>query len=625
MAKGMLNFNKTTLGRALKILGGICGLSLVFAFIRTDTLFLIKQGLIYLAILTLVKFSNVVFVRAMFVIFIFVFLCCGIKKLLKELGIGIVIEKAGQKRLKKLILLMLILLVFICLAIWIFKSKTFLKDQKELLLLLLGSSAILIIRCFILSRRDFSHLAGIIKGLPGFSAAVSIVFFISVNITLLILMVAKKPWPHPNVILIVADALRADHLGCYGYKRQTSPNIDQFASTGLMFERAYTNASWTQPAIATLMSSLYPHEHGACYWNDGLSDRLLTLAEIFKNAGYKTMTIQTNPILSRNYGFSQGFDIYSQKNQARAEEVAKYFINWLGKNKKHRFFAYLHFMDTHAPYNVPEEYGFAFRANANQIFKAGQFKPIDVRLMNLIGLRDEDRFGLLGLYDGAIKYLDINFGLIMERLKELNLLDNTLIIFTSDHGEELFEHNNFDHGHSQYQEILRIPLIIGYGSKLNPDKIAFPVQLVDLMPIILQIAYLKQKPELFEGYNLTDIVGGKRKEVFSEIILLGDEKKALITDNWKLIENSGRIHSDTLELYGDITRYVVPELKENYELYDLSADPGEKFNLAESNESQARKLKAILRKYKVRSDLIFEPLKLKERRLEVMRSLGYIH
>ncbi|MGC9057442.1 MAG: sulfatase, partial [Candidatus Saccharicenans sp.] len=307
----------------------------------------------------------------------------------------------------------------------------------------------------------------------------------------------------PNVIIIISDALRPDHLGCYGYNKPTSPNIDKFASESLVFEKAWTTASWTKPAMASLFASMYPHEHRAYYWSSVLANKILTIAEIFKNFGYVTLGVQTNPVLAKDYGFGQGFDQYDQMNFARAEEATAQLIKRMKLYKNKRFFSYIHYYDTHSPYNAPEQYGYKFGAKAGQLFRAGDFKTIDVRILSLMGISKEDKDGLVGLYDGAINYVDENFKKIIDMLGELNIMKNTIIVFTSDHGEEFFEHGNYDHGHSLHEEILRIPLIIGYPGHINGQRISSKVQLVDLLPMIIKLSGLKISSPFFRGFDLT--------------------------------------------------------------------------------------------------------------------------
>ncbi|MBC7361873.1 MAG: sulfatase [Candidatus Aminicenantes bacterium] len=603
--------------------GFISIIGFVLSALKTKVFIHLEQGLYYLSLLVFTKFVNrfIILATVSALIFIssgFLFFIC-----LQKLGLRFQYERPVIAKLKAFLIILAGFLFYLGITALTLASKNLFSWQKILLLFFLTLAFSLGSKY--LRYPNIVKVYNVIVTFFRYISIISFVVLILVNLSLFLYKMIYKP-KGPNVILIIADALRADHLGCYGYEKVTSPNIDRFAAKSLIFLNAYTNASWTKPSIATLMTSLYPHQHGACYWKSSLSKQLETIAEFFKNSGYKTFAVQTNPVLSKDYGFDQGFDKYIQKTNAGADDVTASFIKWLEKNKKRKFFAYLHFFDTHAPYDAPEEYGQKFGARPDQLFRAGNFKTIDVRLMDLIGIKQEDKEGLVSLYDGAVNYVDSNFKNIIYKLEEMNLRNKTVIVFTSDHGEEFFEHNGYDHGHTQYQEIIKIPLIIGYGDNLIPEKIDKPVQLVDLMPIIFQIAGIKEKNEIFRGKDLSSIIRGARKEIFSEIILLGDEKKALIVNQWKLIENTGKVHSDTLELFGDITRYIIPGYRERYELYDLSTDPFEQKDLSNSEKLEVVKLRAVMRKYKYTEAVIRnEVIKDRNKKLEDIKSLGYIH
>jgi len=431
----------------------------------------------------------------------------------------------------------------------------------------------------------------------------------------------------PNVLLIIADALRADHLGCYGYNRPTSPQIDKFAADALVFEKAMSNSPWTKPSMGTVFTSLYPHEHQAFSWMDNLSDGCLTLAEVFRNRNYATFSIQTNSSITKKHNFKQGFQYYDEMVLEKGEIVTSHFNSWIKKHKKKPFFAYLHYMDTHVPYNAPQEFSQIFKLKDNSLFTPGEFQTIDVRLLGEMGLSINNKQSLVNLYDAAIKYFDCNFEKIVDNLKKLGILNKTIIILTSDHGEEFWEHDGFAHGHTVYNELLHVPLIIGYSSHLPGKHIKSHVQLLDLFPTILSLAGIKNDFEL-RGRDLASAALNNiqiNEEIFVEGILFGAEKKGILKDGWKLIENTGKKNKDTLHPLGDIMKYRYPKYERGFELYNINQDFSEKYNLINSYPQIAISLKKHLFTFRMTS-LDFnrqKKTKLKEK-LDDLKSLGYI-
>ena len=431
----------------------------------------------------------------------------------------------------------------------------------------------------------------------------------------------------PNVILIVPDALRADHLGCYGYSRPTSPQIDKFAADALIFEKAISNAPWTKPSMGSVFTSIYPHEHQAFSWMDNLPDECLTIAEVFRNRNYDTFAIQTNPAITEKHNFRQGFQYYREMVLEKGEVVTSSFNSWVKKHKKKPFFAYLHYMDTHVPYNAPKEFSQIFKIKDDALFIPGEFQTIDVRLLGEMGLSIRDKQSLVNLYDAAIKYFDSNFEKIVDNLKKLGILNNTIIILTSDHGEEFWEHDGFAHGHTVYNELLHVPLIIGYIPHLPKKRIKSYVQLLDLFPTILSLVGIKSDFKL-RGTDLASAALTDNQiieEIFLEGILYGSEKKGILKDGWKLIENTGKKNEGTFHPLGDLMKYKYPKYKKGFELYNINQDFSEKFNLINNYPQIAINLKKDLLAFRMTLPDFNQQKKTKlKEKLEDLKSLGYI-
>jgi len=603
-------------------------IGLVFSLVEINANEYLPQHLFNLAIIT----ASGIIDKIILIGLLILFLIFGIRLfwqayLSRLVGIEIKLNKPLLLKVTKWFLFVFISLMILEEAVIFIKKEGFIYRNTLLIQLLL--ILFILFKALQIKKAGISRIWRPVK--KGFSLIVSPTFswlflfvFIIINLLTFYHSHLKRP-DGPNIILIIADALRADHLGCYGYARDTSPNIDRFASDSLLFENAWANSSWTKPSVGSILTSLFPHQHGAVYWSSVLAHNRMTITEILKNLGYRTYGVQTNPVLSKAHGFNQGFDYYEQIDLARGEKITKEFSRWLKANPGRPFFAYLHYYDTHVPYNAPKAFGEKFGVNSYQLFKAGEFKTIDVRLLNLLDLSDEDKKSLINLYDAGVNYVDYNFKCILDSLDEMSILDKTIIVFTSDHGEEFWEHGNYEHGHTLYEELLRVPLIIGYPGKVRGERIKSNVQLVDILPIIMQLSGNSINKNDTEGLNLTEIISNKQEVIFAEGILLGDYKRAIIKSNWKLIENSGYVNQDTLELYGDLTRYVIPKYKFGYELYDLQNDPGENKNLVEQKNKEFIKLRARMRHYKVTPENFNKETKIeRNKKLEDLKSLGYI-
>ncbi|NIO48687.1 MAG: sulfatase-like hydrolase/transferase [Candidatus Aminicenantes bacterium] len=458
------------------------------------------------------------------------------------------------------------------------------------------------------------------------TAGVFIAFFVLINI----LNFGQKlfnPPSGPNVMLIVPDALRPDHLGCYGYSRPTSPQIDKFAADALLFEKAMSNSPWTKPSMGSVFTSIYPYEHKAFSWMDNLPDECLTLAEVFRNRNYATFAIQTNPSITEKHNFKQGFQYYHEMVQEKGEVVTSSFNTWVKKHKKKPFFAYLHYMDTHVPYNAPQEFSQIFGLKDDTLFTPGEFQTMDVRLLGEMGLSKHDKQSLVNLYDAAIKYFDSNFEEIIDNLKKLGILNKTIIILTSDHGEEFWEHDGFAHGHTVYNELLHVPLIIGYSPHLPKRHIKSYVQLLDFFPTVLSLAGIKNDFELRGKDIAAAALANKQinEKILCEGILYGSEKKAILKDGWKLIENTGKKNKETFHPLGDLTKYRYPEYEKGFELYNINQDFSEKHNLTNNYPQIATNLKKQLLAFRMSLPDIKQQRKtmLKEK-LDDLKSLGYI-
>lgn len=399
-----------------------------------------------------------------------------------------------------------------------------------------------------------------------------------------------------NIILALIDALRPDHLSCYGYSRETSPNIDRIAREGVIFTSAISQASWTWPSVSSLFTSLYPSQHQVTkIFGYPLKKSLTTLAEILRGEGYTTGAISTNAGISLLYQFDQGFDSFNEKCMdvwwcKGAECMASQILSWLEKNYHSPFFLYLHYNDVHSPFIPPS------------LFK---------EVLNESAESDIDRL-ILG-YDGEIRYVDYYLGKLLSKLKELGINDNTLLIIMADHGEEFFEHGRQNHGPQLYEEVARVPLIFRYPDLFPREKVVKGVvRSIDIAPTILDVAGIS-KFKGMEGVSLLSLLSGKNQDLkltaFSETgNLMGWSRKSLRSKRWKLISDDSA---------------------SEVELYDLQNDPYETHNLVAEEFELVGDLLKLMNNFQksliVEDYYSEEKVRIDEEMRERLRSLGYIH
>lgn len=435
----------------------------------------------------------------------------------------------------------------------------------------------------------------------------------------IIVFAASQEWEKPggpNIILIVVDCLRADHVSSYGYNRETSPHIDKLAATGLLFKKAYTCAPWTKPAIAALFSSLYPNKHNTIVGAAALPARIPTLAEILRNSGYRTYIFNAgNSTVGEKFNFYQGFDTFFETERWSAI-VTDQFLAQMADAVGEKFFAYIHYMDLHLPYNK-NEYNNAFTGDIEHYFLIPPYIHWEIiRTATAANAFPEpDKQYLTALYDGQIKYVDSSINKIISYLKKKKMLENTVVIITADHGEEFWDHANFEHGHTMYNELLHIPLIMA-GEKFKPAVIETPVSIIDIFPTVLELAGIRAVNIDIDGKSL---LNSHNRPLFAVGTLYGDEKYCLVKNDMKFILNSGKSEDKRFLIgYGS---------KERFELYDLIKDPFEKHNLSLAMPSAIQSLKKELKAF-INAGLEIPGQKIsleKEKELkEKLKSLGYM-
>jgi arylsulfatase A-like enzyme len=432
-----------------------------------------------------------------------------------------------------------------------------------------------------------------------------------------------------NVLLIVVDSLRADHLGAYGYARPTSPRFDRLAREGALFERAITQGAWTRPSIASLFTSLYAHVHGATRMGTALSDDAITIAEVLRSNGFATMAVQTNPTVTAAQNFTQGFETYVERIGGSAPRVLSRFHEWLDHERPRRFFGYLHFMDVHLPYDAPEPHRHRFVGPYSGVLKADEIHSRSDVLPRLSRLSDEDRRHVAELYDASINYFDEYLGRLTDDLERRALLDETLILIVADHGEELFDHGWFEHGHSVHRELVRVPFLIRHP-RLVPRgvRIGQLVRLIDVFPTIVGMLGLDPPADLM-GRDLRPAIADPSADWglpgLTDATLYGPAQIAIERGPYKLMRVAASHSRRDATFMAVMTAGKTLTGEGAVAFYDLASDPDERRSMME--HPQAERWQRLLEDEQRQSGgrtLAAGPEIIDDEQREQLRSLGYL-
>ena len=439
---------------------------------------------------------------------------------------------------------------------------------------------------------------------------------------LLALCACRGEDPPPNIILISLDTLRADHLSCYGYGKDTSPRLDAFAAGATRYTACRATAPWTVPTHASLFTGLHPFEHGAHSFDitvladnvHPLDDAAPTLAQVLAGGGYRTGAIVANQVyLAPEFGLDRGFDDY-ELSRVRAPELSARAATWIDAGDG-PFFLFLNYLDTHRPYNIAGSDGSEDSAPSEhpsvlldqlheQVMVEGRAPEAELLAQ------------VIEQYDRSISNLDAGLGQLFTSLADRGLLANSWIIVTSDHGEYFGEHGLVEHSKDVYEEALAVPLIVRAPGQVQGEVVSAPISSVDIPRLILGGALpahsahwevlfphaLGNHDVLAQNYFSRPIdllhptIGPRLRRV----------RTVLYGDGYKFIHSSDGLH----------------------ELFDLGADPRESNNLygqdAERDAELRGEVQALLAGPRAHAPSNAEPRELDPERLEAMRALGYL-
>lgn len=339
-------------------------------------------------------------------------------------------------------------------------------------------------------------------------------------------VVRSAPERHFNVIIILEDALRADHLSTYGYERETSPFKTRFMrDRGVIFLNAHSQATQTRPSVPSLMTSLYPTATGVLNFSHALSDRYLTLAEILRAQGFETASFIQNLNAGPMAGLHQGFDrlIASDRIDETTESLfGDRTLDWIDEHRDENFFLYLHAKDPHGVYDPPAPFDEFYKEPGSA--PATQGDVLEPSYLDPPWLKEPTAEARRRLYDGEIRHNDSVIESFIAELDERGLLDDTLLVFTADHGEWLGERGNWDHHPPGLSPVVHIPLMMSYpGLSEGGVKVEQSVQLIDVMPTILELAGVDTDDLLMQGDSLVSLVQGRDLERWNERITISEE------------------------------------------------------------------------------------------------------
>lgn len=415
----------------------------------------------------------------------------------------------------------------------------------------------------------------------------------------------------PNLLLVVVDTLRADHLRYHGYSRRTSPHLDAFAAESVAFMNHHSHASRTGPSVASIFTGLHPLSHGVVnplteFDAKGiLAEDQTTLAEILTAEGYHCYGIVTNVNVRSRFGFGQGFARYEELRRSAEIDTTTLPI-------EEPFFLYLHYMEPHSPYRAADPYRHLWVDPHYDGPVTGRHPQLDAIVAGSFVVEPRDVAQIKALYDQEIRFFGERFGELLDSLDARALLDDTIIVLTSDHGEELLDHGSALHGYTLYEEQLRVPLVVFDPRVRGSRRVETVTRHVDLLPTLLELMDVPASVP-FQGRSLVPLLTGRAERgeappVFAQASLNAVKtvkSRSLMVDGWKFIENE-------LPQVGD-------------ELYHMARDPGEYNNLAEDRPAMAAKMRQMLRSF-VHSLPVARGgiVALTEEEKEQLRSLGYL-
>ncbi|HTE05406.1 MAG TPA: sulfatase [Planctomycetota bacterium] len=415
---------------------------------------------------------------------------------------------------------------------------------------------------------------------------------------------------HPNVLFLVVDTLAARHMSLHGYARPTTPQLTAFAAGGLRFDRALSMSSWTLPATASLLTGLSPNEHGVLGGaRNYLVDGLRTWPEVLRDEGIEGGAFVANTLIAAPNNFDQGFGHWEQANDETAAQLHARLLAWLdGQPKGGRWFGYVHYMDPHAPYAAPGDARHRFDGEFPAPEELSSLRPERVQRGEVPMPDAAGRAQIVALYDAEVAYLDACFGQLLAALRERGLLEDTVVVLTADHGEELFDHGRWGHGYTLYDELLHVPLLAaGPGVPVGAVR-SDPVSTAAIGSLLLGWLHLRTPEGALpmlpppSGSSAPLVFSAVRTSLFGpqcNLVSVQDASRKLI---WTLPDD--------------------PAAASGIECFDLRADPAEQHPLERCDPALQAAAQEWYRATAARR--LPEPQPENPEILEMLRSIGYL-
>jgi choline-sulfatase len=414
-------------------------------------------------------------------------------------------------------------------------------------------------------------------------------------------VVSAEPSTPTNLLVICIDTLRADHTSLYGYERDTTPGLAKLAAEGALFRVAYAPVSATAPTHASLFSGRTPPSHGLIENGLVLSDEVQTLAEILAARGFVTSAVVSSFVLDRRFGLARGFAHYQDDFAAaeasveleswagfdvpagfdrRADATTKRAIRalWTDRKPDAPFFLFVHYFDPHTPYDPPVGFKGRFPPPTSNPFR---------------GAKDRATYrDVLDNYDGEIAFTDHEISKLIEAFAIQGILDDTLVVVTSDHGEGLMQHGTWRHGNDVHEETVRVPLLVRWPPRIAAGlRSDAPVALVDVAPTVLELLGVDADSEVFQGRSLAPfLLGGAALDDQRPVFLYRKHFDEAQIDAVTVSGEQFGVRVDHLKL--------IEHTRGEDELYDLSRDPGERKNRHADSPEDVARLKEILDAWK---------------------------
>lgn len=454
--------------------------------------------------------------------------------------------------------------------------------------------------------------------------------------------------PPRGVVLILADTLRRDRLPFHGHDRPTAPHLTALAENALVFENAIAQGTWTKASVPSILSSLYPSTHGLVSPHDRISAVAETMPEVFRDAGYATLTMSSVAFTGQNSNLHQGVETLHERTslgdlEHSRSKTARIYVDrllpWLEDHRDVPFFVFLQIFDPHDPFKPYAPYDRLFSTaeeNAAQEERAAQVAESLDGDENHLPTREElakaevdaDAFvdHELDWYDASIRGMDTEIGRLLEGMDNLGLRDDVAIVFFSDHGEEFLEHGKHFHGTSTYSELTNVPFFIHWPRVVPAQRVPEVVQMLDLMPTVLDLALL-EPPEAMQGQSLVPLMtsdatafGWRQRPAFSEKHRMPNEPLyepevdsfAVVSEGWKLVQNTER-----------------PEGHPEFELYRTETDPLDQDDVAAEHPEVVAKLAGLIEEWQEAALAAKLPevadAEMSPEELERLRALGYVN